>query len=77
MGAEVILLNLKNNQITVGELLDTPASRAVFQRRFPMVLKRPPTGAARSVTLEQLLAFAQPYLSPKKINETLEELRKA
>ncbi len=69
-------MNLKNNKITVGELLDDPASRAVFQRRFPMVMKHPLLGAARTVTLEQLIAFAQSYIPPRKINETLEELKK-
>ena len=74
---EAILLNLKNNQITVGELLDNPASRAVFQRRFPMVMKHPLLGAARTVTLEQLIAFAQAYLPQGLIRETLQELRRA
>ena len=27
-------MDLKRNQITVGELLDHPGARAVFQRRF-------------------------------------------
>ena len=32
---------------------------------------------ARTVTLEQVLAFAQAYVPPKKINETLNDLRRA
>ena len=70
-------MDLKNNKITVGELLDHPASRAVFQRRFPMVMKHPLLGAARTVTLDQLLAFAQAYVPQKMINETLQDLKKA
>jgi len=77
MGMEVDDLDLKNNKITVGELLDNPASRAVFQRRFPMVMKHPMVGAARTVTLEQLIAFARAYLPQKKISETLEDLKRA
>ena len=57
--------------------MDNPRSRTIFQRRFPMVLKHPPVGAARTVTLEQVLAFAQAYVPPKKINETLNDLRRA
>ena len=68
-------MDLKNGRITVGELLDNPASRGVFQRRFPMVMKHPMMGAARTVTLEQLIAFARGYIPQKKIEETLEELR--
>ncbi|MEG0764949.1 MAG: hypothetical protein RRY65_05465 [Pseudoflavonifractor sp.] len=67
-------MNLKNNQITLGELLDYPASRALLQKRFPMAMKHPTLGAARTVTLEQLMAFAGTYLPRSTINETLQEL---
>ena len=69
-------MDLKNNQITVGELLDHPGARNVLARRFPMVMKKPLTGAARTVTLEQLLAFVSPYLPGLIVNDTLKELRK-
>ncbi len=69
-------MNLKNNQITVGELLDYAPAKAVFQKRFPMVLRHPMVGAARTVTLEQLVAFAGAYIPQKTIRETLNELQK-
>lgn len=69
-------MDLKNNKITVGELLDYAPARAVFQRRFPTVLRHPLLGAARTVTLEQLIAFVGPYVSRKTIAETLAELKK-
>ena len=69
-------MDLKNNQITVGELLDHPGARNLLARRFPMVMKKPLTGAARTVTLEQLMAFVSPYLPGLVINDTLKELRK-
>lgn len=69
-------MNLKNNRITVGELLDNPASKAVFQRRFPMVMKHPMLGAARTVTLEQLIAFAKSYIPSQVIQDTLQELKR-
>jgi len=69
-------MDLKNNKITVGELLDYPPSRAVFQKRFPMVMKHPMMGAARTVTLEQLIAFAGAYIPRKMIQDTLSELQK-
>ncbi len=68
-------MNLRNNQITVGELLDYQPARAVFQKRFPMVMRHPLLGAARSVTLEQLIALAGDKIPQKKIQETLNELR--
>lgn len=69
-------MDLKNNTITVGELLDHPGARSVLTRRFPMVMKKPLTGAARTVTLEQLLAFVSPYVPAAMLNDTLRELKK-
>ena len=70
-------MNLKGHKITVGELMDHPGARAVFQRRFPMLMKHPMMGAARTITLEQILSVAQQYVPQKKIEETLNDLRRA
>ena len=72
----MIVLDLKNNQILVGTLLDTAASRAVFQRRFGKLLKHPMVPAARRLTLAPLLGFAPVYLPKSVIQATLEELRR-
>lgn len=69
-------MNLKNNQITVGELLDNPNSKAVFQRRFGKWMKHPMVSASRTLTLEQLISMAGVWLPQKTIRETLEELKK-
>ena len=69
-------MDLKHNKITVGELLDNPRSRAVFQRRFGKWMKHPMVGAARSLTLKQLAEMAAVYLPQKVIRETLEDLER-
>lgn len=69
-------MNLKNNQITVGELLDHPGAKALLAKRFPLVMKKPLTGAARTVTLEQLTSFLSPYLPNGIIRDTVNELKK-
>ena len=69
-------MDLKDNKITVGELLDYAPAKAVFQKRFPMVLRHPMVGASRTVTLEQLISFAGAYIPQKAIQDTLKELRK-
>ena len=69
-------LDLKDNQITLGELLDYPPAAAALKKRFPMGFRHPVTGASRTVTLAQLLSFAQPRLPQRKLDEALEELRK-
>ena len=70
-------MNLKNNKVTVGELLDYAPAKAVIQTRCPMVMRHPMMGAARPMTLEQILAVAQAYVPQKKLDEALNELRKA
>lgn len=70
-------MDLKRNQITLGELLENPKARAVLQRRFPIVMKHPLMGAARTITLEQILSLAREYIPQKKLDEILEELRRA
>lgn len=69
-------MDLKNNKITVGELLDHPGARAVLIKRFPLVMKKPLTGAARTVTLEQLISFLNPYLPAAVLQSTLNDLKK-
>lgn len=69
-------LDLRNNQILVGELLDNPASKAVFQKRFGRFMNHPMVPAVRSLTLAQLISFAQVYLPRPVINETLQDLER-
>ena len=69
-------MDLKNQTITVGELLDDPRSRAVFQRRFGQFLNNPLVKAGRSLTLAQLVTLASTRLPQQVIRETLEELRR-
>jgi len=68
-------LDLRNNKITVGELLDNERSRAVFQRRFGKWIKHPMLAAGRSLTLGQLMELAKVYIPQKTIEETWKELK--
>ena len=67
-------MDLKNDRITVGELLDDPKARAVFQRRFGKWMKHPMVAASRTLTLSQLMEMAGVWLSKKTIRETWQEL---
>ena len=69
-------MNLKNNKITVGELLDYAPAKAVFQKRFPMVLRHPMLGAARTVTLEQLRDFISGWVPGMMVNGVMSDLKK-
>ena len=68
-------MDLKNNTITVGALLDDPKAKAVFQRRFGKWMKHPMVAAGRGLTLAQLVELAGVYLPKKVIDETLKELK--
>lgn len=68
-------MDLRNQTITVGELLDDPRSRAVFQRRFGKLMQHPMVQASRSLTLKQLAEMAGVYLPAKTIQDTLRELQ--
>lgn len=67
-------MNLRNQEITLGELWDEPKSQAVFRKRFPMIMKHPIQGRARSVTLGQLADFMSSWLPQALIREVLKEL---
>ena len=73
---EVNTLNLKNNQITLGELWDDPRSREVFRKRIPMLARHPLKGAARTVTLEQLVDFMDSWVPKAMINGVMQDLKK-
>ena len=67
-------MNLRKEEITLGELWDNPKSQAVFRRRFPMIMKHPVQGRARSVTLGQLADFLSSWLPASLIRDVLKEL---
>ena len=69
-------MDLKENKITLGELWDNPQSRAVFQKRIPMLAKHPVKGAARTVTLEQLRDFLNGWVPGVMVNGVMQELKK-
>ncbi len=69
-------MDLRGNQITLGELWDNPSSRAVFQKKIPMLAKHPVKGAARSVTLEQLADFLSSWVPGMLINSVMQDLKR-
>jgi len=67
-------LNLKNNQITMKELLANPAAKALLQKKFPSVMNHPLAAAAGTITLAQAIELARVYAPRVMINEILREL---
>ena len=68
-------MDLRKGQITLGELWDNTAARAVFQKRVPMLAKHPVRGAARTVTLEQLTDFMASWVPGPVISGVMRDLK--
>lgn len=68
-------MDLKNNQIKLGVLLDNPKSRAVLQKNFGALLSHPMLSMARNMTLQKIIEMGGSKLSPQIVKQTLEELR--
>lgn len=60
-------MNLRNNQITMAELLANPAARDVLAREWPMFANMP---------LKMALNFARATIPPAQIQRILNELTK-
>ncbi len=69
-------MDLRNNQITVAQLLDNPQARALLDREFPGLSNQPLVRSARGLTLAQVLHLVAGRVSPRKIQYLLEELKK-
>lgn len=68
-------MNLKNNQITVEELLSNPKVKAVFQREIPYIVNHPKISLANNLKLCDVLIFAKEYLPQYKIDSMLKEIQ--
>lgn len=68
-------MDLRNNQSWWGNFWIIPPPGAVFQKRFGKYLSHPMVATARTLTLQQLIGFAQVYLPKPIIHETLKDLR--
>ena len=67
-------MDLKGNQITMGELLADPQARAVLARRFPQLVGRPIVAASKGMTVERAMKLGAAYVHKAYLAETLREL---
>ena len=67
-------MDLKGNQITMGELLADPQARAVLARRFPQLVGRPIVAASKGMSVERALKLGAAYVPKAYLAETLREL---
>ena len=75
MALEVFSMDLKNNQITVREILSNPQAVALFHRELPALASSPMLRMSQSLTLESLLRLAKGNLPSQQIQRILKDLQ--
>ena len=65
-------MQLRNNQITMGELLADPQARQVLGRRFPQAIGLPIV--AKTMTLSTAMKLGAAYVPRSAIQAALREL---
>ncbi|WP_312645718.1 hypothetical protein [Hydrogenoanaerobacterium sp.] len=68
-------MNLRNNQITIGEILSNPQAKRIAQREFSSLMNPFMLGIAKNMTLQQALGYAGNRMSQDRIQKILEELK--
>ena len=69
-------MDLKNYNITVGEVLKNPQAKAMLQKELPMIMRHPMLPMANAITLRDIINNAGGYVSPRKMQSILEKLSK-
>lgn len=70
-------MNLKDNRITVTELLRNPQANKILQQEFPEIMGSPLIAFAGKMSLQEVLQFAQTSIPQETIQRVLAELRQA
>ena len=68
-------MDLRNNQITVGEVLTNPEAKALLSSEFPEVANPFLLSLAHNMTLASILELAKGRYPQEKINEVLVRLQ--
>ena len=69
-------MDLKNYNITVGEVLKNPQAKAMLQKELPMIMRHPMLPMAHAIPLRDIINNAGGYVSPRKMQSMLENLSK-
>jgi len=68
-------MDLRNNLITVGEILNNPKARAILTREFPELSNPLLIAMGRRMTLTDVLMKAHGRYPKEKLDRVLQELR--
>jgi hypothetical protein len=68
-------MNLRDNQITIGELMTNSSAKALLKKEFTEVANPLMLSMARKMTLESVLNLAKGRYPQEKIQRVLSELQ--
>ncbi len=69
-------MNLRNNNITVGEIMRNPQAKQLMQRELPEYMNNTMLALAQGMSLNTVLGFAKGRVSKEKIDRLTIELEK-
>ncbi len=67
-------MDLKNNKITIGEILLIPKAKAILVSNFPEFMNPFLLKTARKMSLENTLKLAHGHFAQKQIDKIISEL---
>ncbi len=68
-------MDLRNNEITVGEIISNPDAKALLKREFPEVASPIMLQLGKNMTLTAVLELAKGRYPKEKIDRVLAELQ--
>lgn len=69
-------MNLRNNNITVGELMKNPQAKQLLQRELPEYMSGSLLALAQGMTLNTVIGFSSGRVPREKIARLIAELEK-
>lgn len=69
-------MNLRNNEITVGEILQNPKAKALLQREAPKLAKNPMLPMSYAIPLKDVLTYSKGVVPQFKVKQILSQLEK-
>lgn len=67
-------MNLRNGQITIGEILANPKARAVIEQELPMLIHNPLLNNAHALTLAYVKNMGRNYIPLEQMNRIIRKL---
>jgi len=70
-------LNIRGGNITVGEIMSNPNGMAIIKREFPHLINTPMFRLSQGMTLNRVVSHWGHHIGQTKVNNLIEELKKA